>query len=1196
MISVCTIAARNYLAHARVLGESFLAHHPGGTFTVLLIDDEEQELRDSAGPFTYLRLSDIGLDREEVGRLAGLYDVTELATAVKPRLLNHLLNNGSAEVIYLDPDIKVYRSLEDAASLARQHGIVLTPHMLSPVPRDERWINDFQILSSGVYNLGFIAVGQKARPFIDWWWDRTRREARIEPARMMFTDQRWVDLVPSFFDHIILKDPTYNVAYWNLHERDLARVADTWCVNGAPLTFFHFSGFDARKPYLLSKHQGIQPRILLSERRAVAEICREYQEDLERAGLARLATLAYGWHALPSGCPYTLQMRRLYREALDAYELGEGPEPPNPFHPDTADRFIEWLNEPVAPRLGPTVSRYLYSIYRDRPDVQRAFPDLTGDDVKVFFDWVRRDGVAQHSIPSLLIPSAPTDNGGGRGGLSYVPASRLTEGVNIVGYFRAELGVGEAGRALTSAIEAAGIPHSTLTYDLTLSRKNHPFVERGERGAPYDINVLCINADQTPAFVRQAGPAFFEGRYTAGYWFWELDRFPGSMHAAFDHVDEVWTATSFVAGGIRAIGRRPVYTIPLPVVVPRVAPEVTRVSLGLPSAFMFLFVFDFFSVLERKNPLGLIRAFDRAFRPGEGPVLVLKTINGNRELTRLEQLRAAAAGRDDILIVDAYYSAEEKNALLGLCDSYVSLHKSEGLGLTMAEAMGLEKPVIATAYSGNLDFMTPDNSYLVDYTLGVVPRGCEPYPAGSSWAEPDLDQAAELMRRVYTARKEAAEKARTAREDILTRHNVETASVGIKRRVDEIHRGRVIMAKAARTSVSLNPKLDPHQPFGLFHAALDRASALLTPSSNVEQGRRFRGPILLVQELLFRILRPYWWQQRQLQGLMINALRELAAQTIPREALESRQQEALSALWDAVHSLERSTKQNLERLELAQSSASATTSLEQSVSAFQSSAVAHLQALTTQLASTTNQGMELSRRLYALPYMQDPERFYFTDVAGKRVLGFQNPRTSDGDAYAGFEDIFRGSETFIRHRLEEYLPILKRHAQVVEIGCGRGELLDLLRETGVPAVGVDMDEGMVRRCLAKGHRVEQIDAVSYLEAQADSSLDAIFSAQVVEHLKYEELITFLRLSRAKLKPGGQLIFETVNPHALEAFKTFWTDLSHQRPIFPEVALAWCWLLEFEQAFVFFPNGTGNLDNDRSTQGEYAVIATKAPDL
>ena len=285
-------------------------------------------------------------------------------------------------------------------------------------------------------------------------------------------------------------------------------------------------------------------------------------------------------------------------------------------------------------------------------------------------------------------------------------------------------------------VEAAGIAHATVTYDVTPSRKTHPFEERGDRGAPYDVNVLCVNADQTPRFAGHAGTQFFEGRYTAGYWFWELDRFPPSMHKAFDYVDEVWAATRFVSSGIRAIGRRPVHTVPLPIPIPRCSSKVTRATLRLPETFLFLFVFDFFSVLERKNPIGLTQAFDRAFRPGEGPVLVIKTINGARNLTDLEKVRAAAQHRDDILIVDEYYSAEQKNSLLGLCDCYVSLHRSEGFGLTMAEAMGLQKPVIATAYSGNLDFMTAENSYLVGYTTGAVPAGCDPYPVGSPWAEP----------------------------------------------------------------------------------------------------------------------------------------------------------------------------------------------------------------------------------------------------------------------------------------------------------------------------------------------------------------------------------------------------------------------------------------------------------------------------
>ena len=147
---------------------------------------------------------------------------------------------------------------------------------------------------------------------------------------------------------------------------------------------------------------------------------------------------------------------------------------------------------------------------------------------KAIFDWVRGDGVAQHNIPPPLHPARiDCDRRWKTVRLTYVPATRLTEGVNIAGYFRAELGVGEAARAADERGRSGG--HSTLDAHLRSSRRaarTIRFAERGDGRAPYDINILCVNADQTPTFARQAGPAFFEGRYTAGYWFWELDRFP----------------------------------------------------------------------------------------------------------------------------------------------------------------------------------------------------------------------------------------------------------------------------------------------------------------------------------------------------------------------------------------------------------------------------------------------------------------------------------------------------------------------------------------------------------------------------------------------------------------------------------------------------------------------------------------------
>lgn len=214
MVSACTIIACNYLAHARVLASSFFDHHPDGSFTVLLIDDEQRELDASCESFRCLRLNDIGLERTEIGQLGAIYDVTELATAVKPPFLRYLLSAGAIDVIYLDPDIKIYDSLEEVSRLARRHSIVLTPHTTESAPRDGRRINDFHILAAGVYNLGFIAVGSGSESFLAWWWKKTRREARVDPLRMMFTDQRWVDFVPSFFDHFILKDPAYKRRRW----------------------------------------------------------------------------------------------------------------------------------------------------------------------------------------------------------------------------------------------------------------------------------------------------------------------------------------------------------------------------------------------------------------------------------------------------------------------------------------------------------------------------------------------------------------------------------------------------------------------------------------------------------------------------------------------------------------------------------------------------------------------------------------------------------------------------------------------------------------------------------------------------------------------------------------------------------------------------------------------------------------------
>ena len=340
---------------------------------------------------------------------------------------------------------------------------------------------------------------------------------------------------------------------------------------------------------------------------------------------------------------------------------------------------------------------------------------------------------------------------------------------------------------MIDTLDHTGIPSSTLTYTETSSRKQHSFAQRGNGRAPYDVNLTLRQCRSNTALRTQHGSRVLRRSPHRGV----LVLGAGALSGC--HVSRVRLRGrslgrhSIVTQAIAAANQRPVFTVPVPIPVPSVDPHVSRARFGLPDGvFAFLFMFDFFSIIERKNPIGLVEAFTRAFQPHEGPILVLKTINGHRRLNDLEKLKHAIGDRTDILVMDKYDTAAEKNALLALCDCYVSLHRSEGLGLTMAEAMGLEKPVIATAYSGNLDFMTPENSFLVDYRTSRVPANSEPYPEGTPWADPSLDDAAELMRLVVQNPAEAASRARRGREDILTRHGVAACAPVLRDRIEHL--------------------------------------------------------------------------------------------------------------------------------------------------------------------------------------------------------------------------------------------------------------------------------------------------------------------------------------------------------------------------------------------------------------------------
>ncbi|HRD64007.1 MAG TPA: glycosyltransferase family 4 protein, partial [Nocardioides sp.] len=769
---VVTIVARNFLPRAAVLARTHRAHNPDDQFSVLVVDAEPDEVAGTAD-YAVLTPAHLNLAADEFQRMALIYDVTELSTALKPWALELLLDGGAEVATYLDPDIAVYASLHEIEELSLEHGIVLTPHTTRPMPRDGLAPSEAQIMGAGVYNLGFIAVDQGARPMLTWWQERLLRDSVSAPTEMLFADQRWIDLVPGYFRHTVLTDPTYNVAYWNLDTRPLVRVDGAVHVEGyGPLRFFHFSGYEPDRPWVLSKYHLDRPRVVLSEQPVVADLCREYAAWITDPAIGAgpggaVLDMRYRFDRLPDGTRVTRVMRHAMREAVIDSD-GSGVGYPPGWRDGEAVRA--WFREPV--RDDCPTNRYLYALWQARGDLRRHFVAPLGGDGAAFVEWAWSWAPVDADLVVELLPEPEP------GSQAVVGRAR---GVNLAGYFTAEMGVGEMGRLLVDAVRVAGLPCSTLLDTTSVSRQQHPFDASPDQ-TRYPVTVAAVNADQFPRWARESDPALREG-HTVGMWAWEVEEFP-EYDEALELVNEVWTLSSFSREAIARATDKPVHVIPLPIREPEPVPPLDRAALGLPEGPYLLFAFDYLSVFERKNPLGLVDAFCRAFPDGDGPALVIKSMNGDRFRSDRERLRASVAARPDITLLEDYLHKDQLGALMAECTAYVSLHRAEGYGLTMAEAMARGRPVVATAYSGNMDFMDSATALLVPYDLVPVPSGSGPYPSSTVWAEPDLQRAAAHLRWVVQHPEEAATLGARAATSVRQRGSIRRTAEFVTERVD----------------------------------------------------------------------------------------------------------------------------------------------------------------------------------------------------------------------------------------------------------------------------------------------------------------------------------------------------------------------------------------------------------------------------
>ena len=360
----------------------------------------------------------------------------------------------------------------------------------------------------------------------------------------------------------------------------------------------------------------------------------------------------------------------------------------------------------------------------------------------------------------------------------------------LIGYIDAQLGLGQSLRGLALAMSQSAVRFSIYPFGVGVEgRRSAAYMpERYDTVNAHAVNIIEVTPDELPTVFRHVSRRHFDRSYNILRTYWELSHAPEAWRPHLGTIDEIWAPNAFVALSFQAIFERPITIVPPCIDLPPREPDGHR-HFGLDTRrFYFLFSFDYFSFPDRKNPLAVVRAFRAAFPNTSIRVgLVIKCTGPIKQFSQVrEELRSAAELDERIEVMDESRLREEMLTLMATADCYVSLHRSEGFGLGMAEALALGKPVIGTSYSGNTAFLTEETGYPVPYTLREVARNEYVHTVGQVWAEPDEGACAAVMRRVFRDREDAATKARAGQRLVVDQYGPFNVSCIIQRRLNEI--------------------------------------------------------------------------------------------------------------------------------------------------------------------------------------------------------------------------------------------------------------------------------------------------------------------------------------------------------------------------------------------------------------------------
>lgn len=722
----CTVASRGHLSAARVLRDSFLQHHPGARFVLLLMD--QPDAIDQHDDTEAITPEGIGVDAVEFSRLALALTADQLSAVLRPRLLAHLLASGST-VLYLEPSVEVFGRFDDLLTgLGPQRPVALVPRVLRPLFADGLRPNASDLAESGAFDPSVFAVSPGAEQFVALWTE----QVRAEPA----TVGTFLDGAPALVDHQVLRDPGLGLSVWNASHRELAIAADgRHTVDGAVLRSVHFDGFQPQRPWLLSATYADRPRVLLSEHPVLARLCATYRNALIAAGYT--GKQVHAFDTLPDGTALPPALRAEYlRTWLDA-EQADQVAPTSPFEPSTdpVAPFLDWACVPADDRQrGAGACRWTVALWHDDRMLRRDYPDPLGTDADAFHEWCAGVGVASGRVPSAAVQRR-----------SDTRRAALVDQLGV-----AVVGTGRLAELVRAAVRASGLPSADTPY--------------------YPVVLRC-----DPELPVPSGRHLVDIRPDAGLGREGVTR---EDEVASEAV-ETWVLSEASRHGVRRAGGPPARAIALPLpdtgTVDLPTRKGTRAKYGLSGEFVIGSFVD--HVDERRgNILGLVNAFFSAFADREDVRLLIGVAGADGHPEAAERLRLATATDPRIVLVEEDADGE---VLLGAADCVASLHRAEGgaggdrYALRLLEVAASGVPVLASEHGAVAELLGAHGAKLVN---------CQ--AAG----EPDLDAAAMVLLEAAQNPEDIAEFGAAAREYLLTEHSVQRAGERLRERVEHAYR------------------------------------------------------------------------------------------------------------------------------------------------------------------------------------------------------------------------------------------------------------------------------------------------------------------------------------------------------------------------------------------------------------------------